>query len=131
MRPLTSFLAISSFLLSASSILVSAQNEPFNKNNDNYPFKTEISNGIHKNILKNTLFLILSIATLNGFTIEYKNYYKILTNTISNKRYCLLGFNQTLAPEGCATESTIRVPVKNFDIDPDSYAVVPFIEVCI
>lgn len=69
------------------------------------------------------------LATLNGFTIEYKNYYKIVTNTLSNKRYCLVGFNQTSLPEGCVSESTIQVPVKKFAIDPDSYAVVPFIEV--
>lgn len=67
------------------------------------------------------------IATLNGYTIEYRNYYKIVTNTILGKTYCLVSGNQGV-PEGCSTESVIQVPVQSFSIDKDSYGVVPFIE---
>ncbi|CEP08543.1 hypothetical protein [Parasitella parasitica] len=68
-----------------------------------------------------------TVATLNGFTIEYRNYYKVVTNTILNKSYCLVGWNQPL-PAGCAAESTLQTPVQSFSIDSDSYGVVPFIE---
>lgn len=67
------------------------------------------------------------IATLNGFTIEYRNYYKIVTNTILGKTYCLVGWQQAL-PEGCSSDSVIQTPVQSFSIDADSYGVVPFIE---
>ncbi|KAI8092141.1 uncharacterized protein B0P05DRAFT_524918 [Gilbertella persicaria] len=90
--------------------LVLAQDDAFDKTIDRYSFKTVITN-----------------ASLSGFTIEYKNYYKIVTNTITSKSYCLVGFEQAL-PEGCHAETTIHIPVKSFSVEADSYSVVPFIE---
>ncbi|KAI7899381.1 uncharacterized protein BX663DRAFT_441361 [Cokeromyces recurvatus] len=85
-------------------------NQIFDKNHDYYSFKTSV----HED-------------ALNGFTIEYKNYYKIVTNKMTSKTYCLVGFNQD-RPEECSIETTIQIPIKTFSIDSDSYQVVPFIE---
>ncbi|GAN11093.1 conserved hypothetical protein [Mucor ambiguus] len=106
-----SVIAVTSLISAVfSQQLANNATAPFNKDEDNYPFKTEITN-----------------ATLNGYTIEYRNYYKIVTNTILGKTYCLVSGNQGV-PEGCSTESVIQVPVQSFSIDKDSYGVVPFIE---
>ncbi|KAI9485232.1 MAG: hypothetical protein EXX96DRAFT_544373 [Benjaminiella poitrasii] len=84
--------------------------QPFDKNVDHYSFKTTITD-----------------EAQHGFMIEYKNYYKVVTNMLNSKRYCLVGFDQD-RPEECAIETTVRVPVQTFSILPDSYDVVPFVE---
>ncbi|OBZ90050.1 hypothetical protein A0J61_01905 [Choanephora cucurbitarum] len=82
----------------------------FDKTVDRYNFKTTMTN-----------------VSLSGFTIEYKNYYKVVTNTITSKSYCLVGFEQPI-PEGCHSETTVSIPVKSFSVDSDAYGVIPFIE---
>jgi hypothetical protein len=131
MRPLTTLIV--TFLLSSCSIIY-AQDATSNKNSDHYPYKTEISNGMllgkeHSPVPNLPPFFLLLIDTLNGFTIEYKNYYKVVTNTITQKRYCLLSVEGVI-PEDCNVMSTFNIPIKHFSIDPDSYDVIPFIEVC-
>lgn len=65
---------------------------------------------------------------MNGFTIEYKNYYKVVTNLLTQQRYCLVGWNQSL-PTGCQDATSFSTPVTEFNIDTDSYNAVPYIEV--
>lgn len=64
---------------------------------------------------------------MSGFTIEYKNYYKVVTNIITNQKYCLVGWNQ-VRPEDCPQDSSFNVPIQEFNFDSDSYHAIPFIE---
>lgn len=64
----------------------------------------------------------------NGFTLEYKNYYKVLTNLITNKKYCLVGWERPI-PSECTGETSYSTPIKALGVDADSYSAIPFIEV--
>lgn len=64
---------------------------------------------------------------MSGFTIEYKNYYKVVTNIITNQKYCLVGWNQT-RPSDCSQDASFKVPVQEFNFDSDSYNTIPYIE---
>ncbi|KAI8091736.1 hypothetical protein BDF21DRAFT_148207 [Thamnidium elegans] len=70
----------------------------------------------------------LCIETATGFTIEYKKYYKVLTNKVANKRYCLVGWKLP-TPEDCNEKYTLATPVERFSFDDDFISVGPFIEV--
>lgn len=71
--------------------------------------------------------LTFLLATLSGFTIEYKNYYKVVTNVITNKVYCLVGWNQT-RPDDCSADSSFSTPIREFNFASDAYNAIPFIE---
>ncbi|KAI9364120.1 hypothetical protein BD770DRAFT_462691, partial [Pilaira anomala] len=77
---------------------------------DNYSFKTIVGN-----------------ETSHGFTIEYKKYYKVVTNLITSKRYCLVGWGES-TPEDCAEENSFAVPVQQFSFEADVKSVGPFVE---
>jgi hypothetical protein len=131
MRTTLSFLAISTtFILNAFAQTQTQNTTVFDPNADNYLFKTTITNGITQKSgeIKDLFTNQTSIATLNGFTIEYKNYYKVVTNLLTQKTYCLVGWNQSL-PAGCNDATSFSIPVTEFNIDADSYDAVPFIEV--
>ncbi|KAI8987914.1 hypothetical protein BDF20DRAFT_852824 [Mycotypha africana] len=105
------FLAATRFL---SSVTCQQQQDTdtstFDQRVDRYDFKTTITADMH-----------------DGFTIEYKNYYKIVTNTITSKVYCLVGFDQS-TPEECASFTSVSIPVQNISVETDTYAVIPFLE---
>ncbi|GAA5802628.1 hypothetical protein HPULCUR_008101 [Helicostylum pulchrum] len=99
--------ALSTFLFSAA---VTAVVPDYIPGGDNYPNKVEIKN-----------------ETKTGFTIEYKRYYKVLTNNVANRTYCLVGWGEG-TPVGCNSETTLSTPVKRLSFDADSISVGPFIE---
>lgn len=63
-----------------------------------------------------------------GFTIEYHNYYKVVTNLQTSRSYCLIGWNQTI-PEECNSLYSFQTPIQLFSVDTGYDTVMPFIEV--
>ncbi|KAG2212345.1 hypothetical protein INT47_001705 [Mucor saturninus] len=104
------FLAISTFLLNSVATVAAVAAE-FRSGED----------------IREYINIDIFLATLSGFTIEYKNYYKVVTNIITGQKYCLVGWNQ-VRPEDCPQDSSFNVPIQEFNFDTDSYHAIPYIE---
>lgn len=109
-----SFLALTTtFILSAFAQNIVPTNNtkvPFEEGVDLFAYKAIVTKDNH-----------------NGFTLEYKNYYKVLTNLITNKKYCLVGWERPI-PSECTGETSYSTPIKALGVDADSYSAIPFIE---
>ncbi|KAI8992242.1 hypothetical protein BDB01DRAFT_716850, partial [Pilobolus umbonatus] len=68
------------------------------------------------------------IESSNGFTVEYFNYYKIITNLVSLKTYCVVlpGVRET--PADCTSTSMVLSTAKKMAVMGDIHEVIPFIE---
>ncbi|CEG84907.1 hypothetical protein RMATCC62417_18650 [Rhizopus microsporus] len=61
-----------------------------------------------------------------GFTITYKNYYKVIENLLANKTYCVVCCGQP-KPDECPSNGTFS-NITSVGIDKGAYGVVPFLE---
>ncbi|KAF7722660.1 hypothetical protein EC973_002870 [Apophysomyces ossiformis] len=64
--------------------------------------------------------------TSNRFSVEYRDYYKVLTNHITNEKYALVYCNKTLA-DTAGYHAVVNVPVQRVSV-ANALDILPFME---
>lgn len=83
-----------------------------------------------KNLFKQQLlsFFFFFVDPKNGFTVEYFDTYKVLTNLITNQKYALVCCNSTLDDYKTGYHAVVNTPLTNVGVDSQLDSL-PFFEV--